>query len=174
MDPQRLRSLIREIPDFPKPGINFYDVTTLLRDAEGLRGAVLALAAPFAGEGVDGVVGIESRGFILGAPVALELGCGFVPVRKKGKLPGSTLSQEYQLEYGTDAVEIHDDAISAGQRIVIVDDLLATGGTMQATCRLVERLGGIVCGVSFLVELCSLDGRARLTDRRVEAVLQYS
>ncbi len=174
MDAQRLRALIREIPDFPKPGINFYDVTTLFKHAEGLRAAISALAAPYADDHVDVVVGIESRGFVLGAPVALELGCGFVPVRKRGKLPGKTLSQAYELEYGTDAVEIHDDAIAAAQRVLIVDDLLATGGTMEATCRLVQRLQAPVCGISVLIELGFLGGRSRLAQWRTESLICYS
>jgi adenine phosphoribosyltransferase len=173
MDIERLRALIRGVPDFPQPGINFYDITTLLADADGLREAVQAVAAPFRDTGVDLVVGIESRGFIVGVPVALELGCGFVPVRKPGKLPAQTVRQEYQLEYGTDAVEIHRDAVTPDQRVLLIDDLLATGGTMAACCQLVEGLGATVSGIGFLVELCFLHGRARLGQRRVEAVVQY-
>jgi adenine phosphoribosyltransferase len=172
MTAQELRSLIREVADFPKPGINFFDITTLLLDPEGLRGAVEALASPFRGEQVDAVIGVESRGFILGAPVALALGCGFIPVRKPGKLPAATVREEYELEYGTDAVEIHRDAIGVGQRVLLIDDLLATGGTMAATCQLVERLDANVCGIGFLIELCFLNGRAQLGERRVEAIIQ--
>jgi adenine phosphoribosyltransferase len=173
MDAARLSALIREVPDFPKPGINFYDVTTLLRDATGFRLAVDCMAAPFRSTGVEAVVGIESRGFIFAAPIARELGCGFVPVRKPGKLPAATLRQEYALEYGTDAVEIHADAVTSGQRVLVVDDLLATGGTMAATCQLLERLRATVCGVSFLIELRALGGRARLAGRLLESVIQY-
>lgn len=173
IDPERLKGLIREVPDFPKPGISFKDITTLLKDPDGLKAAVQAMLAPFAGETVDLVIGIESRGFILGAPLALELGCGFVPVRKPGKLPAATLKQEYALEYGTDAVEIHQDGITPGQRVLIVDDLLATGGTMKATCQLVERLEADIVGLSFLVELLFLKGRNHLRQYRIETVIQY-
>jgi len=131
------------------------------------------MVLPFAKEEIGQVVGIESRGFILGAPLALQLGCGFVPVRKLGKLPGTTLRQEYDLEYGTDAVEIHQDGIAPGERVLIVDDLLATGGTMAAACQLVEKLGGEIVGLSFLVELAFLNGRERLPDYRIETVVQY-
>jgi adenine phosphoribosyltransferase len=173
MDATGLRALIREVPDFPKPGINFYDVTTLLRDASGLCSAVECMVAPFRAMGVEAVVGIESRGFILAAPIALELRCGFVPVRKPGKLPAATLRQEYALEYGTDAVEIHADAVTAGQRVLVVDDLLATGGTMLAACHLLERLGATVCGLSLLIELGALGGRQRLAGRRLETAIRY-
>lgn len=173
IDSERLKGLIREIPDFPQPGISFKDLTTLLMDPVGLKEAVQAMRVPFAAEEVDLVVGIESRGFILGAPLALDLECGFVPVRKPGKLPAATLKQEYALEYGTDAVEIHQDAIAPGQRILLVDDLLATGGTMKATCQLVERLKADIVGLSFLVELLFLEGRSHLRDYRIETVIQY-
>jgi adenine phosphoribosyltransferase len=169
----RLKEMIREVPDFPKQGISFKDLTTLLNDRNGLREAVIAMAAPYAREAIDQVVAIESRGFILGAPLAVHLGCGFVPVRKPGKLPAATLKQEYALEYGTDAVEIHQDGIGRGQRVLLVDDLLATGGTMEATCQLVERLEAEIVGLSFLVELLFLKGRERLRDYRIETVIQY-
>lgn len=173
IDPASLKELIREVPDFPKPGISFKDLTPLLQSEEGLQGAVEAMLESFSGEEIDLVIGIESRGFILGAPMAVRLGCGFVPVRKPGKLPAASIKQEYQLEYGTDAVEIHQDAVAAGQRVLIVDDLLATGGTMKATCQLVERLQAEIVGLSFLIELLFLDGREKLGDYRIEAVIQY-
>lgn len=169
-----LKDLIRVVPDYPKPGISFKDLTTLLKDGPALRAAVDAMYEPFAGEAIDLVVGIESRGFILGAPMALRLGCGFVPVRKPGKLPSQTLRQEYQLEYGRDALEIHLDAILPGQSVLVVDDLLATGGTTGATCQLVEGLGGRVAGLSFLVELAFLNGREKLRPYRVESAMQFS
>ena len=131
------------------------------------------MICPFEGEEIDQVVAVESRGFILGAPIAVQLGCGFVPVRKPGKLPAATLKEEYELEYGTDAVEIHQDAIEKGQRVLLVDDLLATGGTMAATCRLVERLEAEIVGLSFLVELLFLNGRQKLTPHRVESIISY-
>jgi adenine phosphoribosyltransferase len=168
-----LKAKIREIPDFPKPGILFYDITTLLRDPEGFRLAVEALAAPYHSSPVDLVVGIESRGFILGGAIADRLGAGFVPVRKVGKLPSKTVRVSYDLEYGSDSLEMHDDAIIEGQCCLVVDDLLATGGTAKATVDLVRRLGGKVHGVAFLVELTFLNGRQRLPDEQVHAVLQY-
>jgi adenine phosphoribosyltransferase len=173
MNADQIKALIREIPDFPQPGISFKDLTTLWKDPDGLKGAIEAMVLPFAQEEIEQVVGIESRGFILGAPLALRLGCGFVLIRKPGKLPGATLRQEYDLEYGTDAVEIHQDGIAAGQRVLIVDDLLATGGTMAAACQLVEKLEGKIVGLSFLVELAFLKGRERLPDYRIETVAQY-
>jgi adenine phosphoribosyltransferase len=168
-----LKAKIRHVPDFPKAGILFYDVTTLLRDPDGFRVAIDAMAMPFAGTEIDLVVGIESRGFILGAAVADRLRSGFVPVRKLGKLPSKTIRASYDLEYGTDSLEMHRDAITAGQRVLIVDDLLATGGTASATLKLVKELGGIVQGVSFLIELVGLGGRSKLTGEQVSAVLQY-
>jgi len=170
---EQIKSLIREVPDFPEPGISFKDITTLLRDASGLKATVDALVGRYTGEQIDVVVGIESRGFVIGTPMALALGCGFVPIRKPGKLPSSTLSQEYTLEYGTDAVEIHEDAIGTGERVLMVDDLLATGGTMEASCQLVERLGGKIIGVGFIVELEFLNGRKRLHDFRVDSLVRY-
>jgi adenine phosphoribosyltransferase len=169
----QLRDLIRDVPDFPRPGILFKDITTLLKNPQGLSLAVEAMLRPFAGESLDLIVGIESRGFILGAPLAVQRRCGFVPVRKPGKLPADTLRQEYQLEYGQDAVEVHRDAIRTGQNVLLVDDVLATGGTMAATCELVERLGGRIAGISLLVELTFLHGRTKLAGHRVEAVVQY-
>ena len=168
-----LKSRIRHIPDFPKPGILFYDVTTLLRDREGFRLAVDTMAAPYTGRGIETVVGIESRGFILGSAVADRLGAGFVPVRKLGKLPARTVRASYDLEYGSDSLGMHEDAIESGQRVLIVDDLLATGGTSRATVDLVKRLGGDVEALAFLIELVELNGRARLIGENVMAVLQY-
>jgi adenine phosphoribosyltransferase len=173
VDAVELKKLIREIPDFPRPGISFKDLTTLLRNRQGLHAAIDAMVRPFAGEEIDLVAGIESRGFILGAPMAVQMECGFVVVRKPGKLPAAVLREEYQLEYGTDVLEIHQDAINPGQRVLIVDDLLATGGTMQATCKLVERLGGRIAGLAFLVELVAMAGRTRLNPYRVETIIQY-
>ena len=168
-----LRAKIREIPDFPKPGILFYDITTLLKDHDGFRKAIDQMLAPYRDERIDIVVGMESRGFIFSAPMALELEAGFVPVRKLGKLPAETYSVEYALEYGSNTLEIHRDAISAGQRVLIVDDLLATGGTVAGTIELVERLGGEVVGLAFLIELDFLKGRERLPDRQVTSVIHY-
>jgi len=168
-----LKTKIRHVPDFPKAGMLFDDVTTLLRDAEGFRLAIDALATPHVGKGIDLVVGVESRGFILGAAVADRLGAGFVPVRKVGKLPGRTIRATYELEYGTDSLEMHDDAIAAGQRVLIVDDLLATGGTAKATVDLVQQGGGSVVGVSVLIELVELGGRAKLAGQTVTTVLEY-
>jgi len=168
-----LKSKIRHVPDFPKAGILFYDVTTLLRDAQGLRLALDALTAPFANRGIDLVVGIESRGFILGAAVADRIGAGFVPIRKLGKLPAATIKASYALEYGSDSLEMHEDAIERGQQVVIIDDLLATGGTAAAAVTLVETLGGRVIGLGFLIELLGLNGRDRLVGSNVHAVLQY-
>ena len=168
-----LKSKIRHVPDFPKSGILFYDITTLLSDARGFRDAVDAMAAPYMGEDIDAVVGIESRGFILGAAVAQELRAGFIPVRKPGKLPAKALKESYDLEYGQDALEIHADAIESGQRILIVDDVLATGGTAAAAVQLVRKLGGELHGLTFLIELLGLNGKAKLTGEKVFSVLQY-
>jgi adenine phosphoribosyltransferase len=168
-----LKSKIRHVPDFPKPGILFYDITTLLLDPEGFRLAVDSLVTPFRDAAIDAVVGIESRGFIFGAAVADRLGAGFVPIRKVGKLPAQTVTVSYDLEYGSDALQVHADAIRAGQRLLIVDDLLATGGTAQAAVTLVEGLGADVVGVSFLIELTFLNGRARLDGHPVHVVLSY-
>ncbi len=154
----RIESLIRNIPDFPKPGILFKDITPMLGDAQALAEAVEALRAPYADHRVDQVVGMESRGFLMGPALAIRLGAGFVPVRKPGKLPAATLSESYELEYGTDSVEIHADAIRPGQQVLIHDDVVATGGTAMAATRLVQRLGGVVVGYSFLIELSFLPG----------------
>jgi adenine phosphoribosyltransferase len=170
---QDLRAAIRDVPDFPKPGIVFKDITPVLADADLLRRTAKRMAAPFAGEGVAHVVGIESRGFILGAPVALELGAGFIPVRKPGKLPHRTAIEEYALEYGKDRLEVHVDACGPEARVLVVDDVLATGGTAAATCRLIEGLGATVVGCSFLIALSFLRGREALADRRVEALVTY-
>ena len=170
---EALKQRIRHVPDFPKPGILFYDVTTLLQDVDGFRMAVDAMAEPHAAARVDVVVGIESRGFIFGAALADRLGAGFAPVRKPGKLPSSTRRQSYELEYGSDALEIHDDAVDQGQRVLVVDDLLATGGTASAAVGLVRGLGAEVVGVQFLIELVALNGRERLQGEKVGTVLKY-
>jgi adenine phosphoribosyltransferase len=168
-----LKSMIRSVPDFPKAGILFYDITTLLRDRAGFKAAIDGLAVPFQDQAIDLVVGIESRGFIFGGAVADRIGAGFTPVRKAGKLPWRTAKAVYDLEYGTDSLEIHEDAIRPGQRVLIVDDLLATGGTARATTDLVKRLGADVHGLAFLIELLALNGRQKLSDQRVHAVLSY-
>ena len=168
-----LKASIRHVPDFPKPGILFYDITTLLQDPAGFRAAVDRLAAPFTGQGIDLVVGIESRGFIFGAAVADRIGAGFAPVRKPGKLPSRTVKVTYDLEYGSDTLEMHDDAVTKGQRVLIVDDLLATGGTAKAAVGLVKRLGGDVHSLAFLIELVALDGRKQLAGERLHTVLKY-
>lgn len=170
---QSLKDKIRGIPDFPKPGILFYDVTTLLRDPAGFRQSLDAMCEPFEKGSIDLIVGIESRGFILGAAMADRLGAGFVPVRKAGKLPGKAIRESYALEYGTDILELHEDAIQQGQRVLIVDDLLATGGTAGAVLKLVRRSGGDVRGLAFLVELGFLPGRALLAGERLHVVLRY-
>ncbi len=157
-----IKSRIRTVPDYPKPGIMFRDVTTLLGDAQGLRKTVDELVQPFTGNRIDKVAGIEARGFILGGAVAHQLSVGFVPVRKKGKLPWQTIGQDYELEYGTDRVEMHKDAIAEGEKVLLVDDLIATGGTAEATLRLIERAGGEIVGCSFVIDLPDLGGRARL------------
>jgi len=168
-----LKRKIRHVPDFPKAGILFYDITTLLQDAAGLHAAIDSLSMPFVDQGIDIVVGVESRGFIFGAAVADRIGAGFSPVRKPGKLPSARVRATYDLEYGTDALEIHEDAVKPGQRVLIVDDLLATGGTARATTDLVKRLGGEVHALAFLIELVALDGRAKLKGERVHSALQY-
>ena len=168
-----LADMIRDVPDFPKPGILFKDITTLLRDGPAFREAIQELTERCGALRPDVIVGMESRGFIFGAPVAYALGIGFIPVRKLGKLPAETIREEYALEYGTNTVEMHRDAIRQGQRVVIVDDLLATGGTCRATVKLVERLGGVVAGTAFLVELTYLHGRDALAGYPIEAVIRY-
>lgn len=170
---EALKTRIRHVPDFPKAGILFYDVTTLLRDPTGFKLAIDALAEPYHGKGISLVVGIESRGFILGAAVADRIGAGFVPVRKVGKLPHTTVRVSYALEYGTDSLEMHSDAVEPGQRVLIVDDLLATGGTARATVDLVRKLGGDVHAVAVLIELAGLNGRDKLKGENVQAVLEY-
>jgi len=158
------KALIRDVPDFPEPGVVFKDITPVLADAEALDAAVEALAAPYAGQGVTRVVGIEARGFIFGVPVARRLGVGFVPIRKPGKLPYTVEREEYTLEYGTDLLEIHTDALVSGDRVLIIDDVLATGGTAAAAVRLIRRLGAEVAGVAVLVELLFLSGRAQVPE----------
>ncbi len=167
---QRVRYAIRDVPDFPKPGIGFKDITPLLADPVLLRDVVRAMQAPFATADVTHVVAVESRGFLFGVPMALSLGAAFVPVRKPGKLPWRTARENYALEYGADAIEMHTDALAPGARVLVVDDVLATGGTAAATCRLVERQGGVVVGVSVLMELGFLRGRDALGERRTHAV----
>lgn len=168
-----LRDHVRDIADFPSPGILFKDITPLLAHTEAFRFVVDSLAEGFAAAGVDAVVGIEARGFILAAPVAHLLGAGFIPVRKAGKLPWDVRREEYALEYGTDLLEIHSDAVGPGDRVAVVDDVIATGGTAAATCRLVEGLGATVAGLGFVIELAFLDGRARLDGRTATALLTY-
>ena len=172
-DAASLRERIRDIPDFPKPGVVFKDITPLLADTDAFRFAVDAIAGHFADREVDKVVGIEARGFILAAPVAYRFGAGFVPVRKAGKLPFEIEREEYVLEYGTDLLEIHSDAVSAGDQVLVIDDVLATGGTAAATCRLVERLGAKVVGLGFVIELAFLSGRAKLKGRDMLSLVTY-
>jgi adenine phosphoribosyltransferase len=169
----QLKHFIREVPDFPQPGINFYDITTLLKHPEGLRLTVDALAKTFEGEKVDVVLGVEARGFIFAPALAYSLGAGFVPVRKPNKLPAETARISYDLEYGQDTLEIHRDAISEGHRVIIADDLLATGGTARAVCDLVESLGGTVAGLVFVVELEFLPGRQKLAGYDVRSLIKY-
>lgn len=172
--PMRWPELIRDIPDFPKPGVMFKDITPLLADSVGFAEAIQALAEPWRQAPPDAVLGIESRGFILGAPLALALGCGFVPVRKPGKLPGRTISQDYGLEYGRDRIEIHADVLAPGSRVLLVDDVLATGGTLLAALALAQRLQLDVIGASVLVELAALEGRARWpSEVPLDATLVY-
>ena len=168
-----LKIKIRHVPDFPKPGILFYDITTLLNDRQGFHDTVEALAAPYRDKRIEQVVGIESRGFILGAAVASRLGSGFVPIRKPGRLPSKAFREDYALEYGTDGLEVHQDAVARGQRVLVVDDVLATGGTAKAASSLVRRLGGELVGLSFLIELNFLHGRDKLEGDEVYSVLQY-
>lgn len=168
-----LRTKIRHVPDFPKPGILFYDITTLLNDPQGFRDMIEALAAPFLDKGIEQVVGIESRGFILGAPVANRLNAGFVPIRKPGKLPSKTYREDYALEYGTDCLEIHHDAFQPGHKVLLVDDVLATGGTAKAASGLIRQLGGDLVGIAFLIELAALGGRQKLDSIPLHSVLTY-
>lgn len=169
-----LARLVRNIPDWPKPGIQFKDITTLLADPAGLKAAIQGLADPFRDKGVDLVLGTEARGFLFAPAVAIELSAGVVLARKPGKLPWQTFSEGYALEYGTDALEVHIDAVIPGQKVLLVDDLLATGGTMTAAMRLVEKLGGEVVGCAFLIELTFLPGRERLAPRPVHSLIQYA
>ena len=169
-----LKRLIRDVPDFPKEGILFKDITPLLADGPALGMAAEAMAEPFKDKGVVLVVGAEARGFIFAPIIARELGAGFVPVRKPGKLPYKTRSETYELEYGTDTLEIHEDAVKPGDKVLMVDDLLATGGTMGACCRLVESMGGEIVGCSFLVELEFLNGRSKLAGYRTESLLKFA
>jgi adenine phosphoribosyltransferase len=168
-----LKQHIRSVPDFPKTGILFYDITTLLRDPLGFKTTVDLLSTPYVGQGIDAVVGIESRGFILGAAVAQQIGAGFIPIRKPGKLPSKAIKETYDLEYGKDALEIHEDAVTSGQRILIVDDVLATGGTAAAAVQLIRKLGGELHGLAFLIELLFLNGKQKVEDENVYSVLQY-
>ncbi|HEX3086809.1 MAG TPA: adenine phosphoribosyltransferase [Pyrinomonadaceae bacterium] len=168
-----LKQMIREVPDFPKPGINFYDITTLLKQPDGLRKTVDALAAQYEGTKIDSVIGIEARGFIFAPALAYHLGAGFIPVRKPKKLPAERASISYDLEYGQDTLEIHRDAIVSGSRVIIADDLLATGGTAKAVCNLVEGLGGTVEGLVFVVELEFLPGRQKLAGYDIKSLIKY-
>jgi adenine phosphoribosyltransferase len=168
-----LKTQIRHVPDFPKAGILFYDITTLLQDPIGLRSAIDSLALPFMGQGIDIVVGVESRGFIFGAAVADRIGAGFTPVRKPGKLPAKTVRATYDLEYGTDSLEMHIDGVKQGQRVLIVDDLLATGGTAAVIAGLVKGCGGTIHALAFLIEVVGLNGRAKLGSEPVHTVLKY-
>ncbi len=168
-----LKSLIRDIPDWPKPGILFRDITPLLADHDGYLAAVEALVADYQDTDVDFVAAVEARGFIFGSAVAERLKAGFIPVRKEGKLPYHTHSYTYDLEYGTDTLEVHEDAVFSGARVLLVDDLLATGGTMGAACHLMEQVGGRIIGVSFLIELSDLGGRAKLGDHKISTVITY-
>ncbi len=173
MQEQELKQLVREIPDFPKPGILFYDITTLLKDARGLRAVIDQITGHFSDQKVDHVIGVEARGFIFAPALAYHLGAGFVPVRKPKKLPSEVESYSYDLEYGKDTLEIHKDAVGKGHNVVIADDLLATGGTAGAVVKLVEKLGGNVVGLSFVIELEFLNGRERLAGYDVFSLLKY-
>ncbi|KUO54307.1 MAG: adenine phosphoribosyltransferase [Alphaproteobacteria bacterium BRH_c36] len=157
-----LKHLVRSIPDYPKPGIIFRDVTTLFADAQGFKATIAQMAEPYRIEPIDAVAGIEARGFILGGAIADRLGCGFIPIRKKGKLPWNTIGQEYDLEYGTDTIEIHEDAVKPGERILVVDDLIATGGTAEAAIKLITRTGGDVIGAVFVIDLPEIGGRKKI------------
>ncbi|KPU28017.1 adenine phosphoribosyltransferase [Caloranaerobacter sp. TR13] len=168
-----LKSKIRNIKDFPKEGINFKDITTVLKDKEAFRYLINQMAEKLRDKEIDIIVGPEARGFLIGAPLAYELGAGFVPVRKPGKLPAETVSVEYELEYGTDKLEMHKDAIKPGQKVVVVDDLLATGGTVHSTVKLIEQLGGEVVGISFFIELEFLNGRELLKDYEVNSLIKF-
>ena len=168
-----LKAYIRDIPDFPKPGILFRDITPLLADRQALAQAIYQLAGPYHDQSIDAVVAVEARGFIFGAAVARELNAGFIPVRKKGKLPGQTTEVTYGLEYGTDTIEMHTDALKPGAKVLMIDDLLATGGTMAASCELAEKLGAKIYGLTFLVELTGLNGREKLKKYAIHSVIKY-
>ncbi|MBI5087535.1 MAG: adenine phosphoribosyltransferase [Actinobacteria bacterium] len=168
-----ITDLVRDIADYPQPGTTFRDITPLLGNGRAFGRAVTDLADRFRDLGVVRVLGMEARGFILAAPVAYHLGAGFVPVRKAGKLPWAVVREEYSLEYGSDKLEMHRDAIHPGERVLVIDDVLATGGTASATCRLVEELGGIVAGLGFMIEIAALQGRSRLGERHVESLVRY-
>ncbi len=168
-----LKDLIREIPNFPQDGVLYKDITPLLKDPAGLSAAVQIMLEPFADAEVDLVAGIEARGFVFATPIALELGCGFVPVRKPGKLPAATLRRDFALEYGETALEIHTDAIAPGQKVLVVDDVLATGGTLAATCQVLEKLGAVISGISVLAELSFLSGRDLLHGYKLESAIVY-
>ena len=168
-----LKDLIREVPNFPQDGVSYKDITPLLKDPAGLSAAVQTILAPFADAEVDLVVGIEARGFVFAPPIALELGCGFVPLRKPGKLPAATLRHDYALEYGETALEIHTDAITPGQKVLVVDDVLATGGTVAAACQVLEKLGAVVAGISVLAELSFLSGRRLLHGYKLASAIVY-
>lgn len=170
---RRVRALVRDVPDYPKPGIMFKDITPLLGNPASFRAACDAMGASFQRDSVTHVAAIESRGFLFGSPIAVSLGAGVVPIRKRGKLPYDSQFEEYELEYGTDALEMHVDALPSGARVLVVDDLLATGGTASAACRLVERLGGVVVGCTFLIRLAFLGGVKKLTGRRVASIIAY-
>ncbi|MGD0551617.1 MAG: adenine phosphoribosyltransferase [Sedimentisphaerales bacterium] len=167
------KKYIREVPDWPKKGILFRDITPLLGNVEAFKAAVDAMAADFAGEGIQYVGAVEARGFIFGLAVAERINAGFIPIRKKGKLPFKTVSVTYDLEYGTDTLEVHRDAITAGAKVLMVDDLLATGGTMAGACKLIEKIGGRVAGISFLIELTELDGIKKLAGYKVKSIIRY-
>ena len=171
-----IKALIRTIPDHPKPGVQFRDITTLLLNPAGVRSTVEQLAEPFGGDQIQKVAGVEARGFIFGLAVAMELSVGFVPIRKPGKLPWETVGEDYELEYGTDRVEVHRDAIQAGERVLLIDDLIATGGTAEAAIRVIERIGGVVEGCAFVIELPDLGGRSRIESdgRRVLSICSFA
>ena len=168
-----VRSTVRQVPDFPKPGILFLDITTATKDAKSMKLMIDFLYEKFKDERIDYIAGIESRGFIFGAPLACRLGAGFVPIRKPNKLPADTIKESYSLEYGTDTIEMHADAVNAGDRVLVIDDLLATGGTVQAAIKLIEQLGGEVVGLSFLIELDDLNGKEKLKGYKVNSLLHY-
>ena len=170
---EELKKAIREVPDWPKEGILFYDITTLLKDPQAFKQAIDAMCERYEGQKIDAMLGVESRGFIFAAVMAYRLGTGFIPVRKPGKLPANVIRETYSLEYGEDTIEMHEDAVEKGQKILIVDDLLATGGTAAAACRLVEKAGGEVLECCFMIELNFLNGREKISDQKVFSLIQY-